>query len=514
MPKPANNYTVVCRGSLLSRAQAEHFIAVASAQEPQSKFTIVIKETTGDLDQQTLLQDMDGKDFFTREIQDFLLGGQADFAVHSLKDVSSELFFKDSHYAVISREDPRDVAIFNGDVLRKIGEGIPLKIGTSSPRRALMATRFLGSALPTTLGKRPKVEAAAIRGNVDTRLQKLSLGHYDGIILASAGLNRLLRYAPASTLVKDLLIDKRIIVLPLIECPPAPGQGAIVAETTRNNQRSVELLKKIDRQDLREAAKQERLMAAGYGSGCHQQFGIVHITTPHISFTFGAGTSRDGTSFATYTPVNVPLVNSTKIFSAGDHMKSFFHYDYPFTPAPPETKAIFAGSHHALATGSLASEAAKKRIWAAGTKTWFKLAENGLWIEGCADAMGLEFIAKWMTGPLIGLEMNDITVLTDIDSASGWAEDGWKALGTYKVSLRRSKDLEAGMAEADVIFWTSFRQYSTYNDCLKPGVIHCCSTGRTALLFERAGIKPVVFPGIKGFNEWRKNLLNTATNAG
>src|SRR5689334_18373245 len=199
MPGPFREFKVVCRGSWLSRAQAENFISQVRARDSQTSFSIVIKDTAGDRDQQTLLQVMDGKDFFTREIQDFLNSGQADFAVHSLKDVSSELFFKDNHYAVISREDPRDAAIFNGNVLQLIAEGKTIRLGTSSPRRALMAVEFLRQALPVVTGCKASVEAVAIRGNVDTRLQKLDDGQYDGIVLAVAGLNRLLAYEPSSS---------------------------------------------------------------------------------------------------------------------------------------------------------------------------------------------------------------------------------------------------------------------------------------------------------------------------
>src|SRR5262245_38734634 len=100
MPEPVREFKVVCRGSMLSRAQGELFISRLQHYDRQSRFTIVVKDTAGDLDQQKLLQDMDGKDFFTKDIQDYVISGQADFAVHSLKDVSSELFFKDNHYAV------------------------------------------------------------------------------------------------------------------------------------------------------------------------------------------------------------------------------------------------------------------------------------------------------------------------------------------------------------------------------------------------------------------------------
>jgi hydroxymethylbilane synthase len=512
MSRSDKEYKVVCRGSLLSRAQAEYFVDKLKLIEPKSKFTIVVKDTAGDRDQQKLLQDMDGKDFFTKEIQDFLIDGHADFAVHSLKDVSSELFFKNNDYAVISREDPRDVAIFNDDVLHSIGKGIKLRLGTSSPRRALMATRFLKQSLPTINKRQPAIEAQPIRGNVDTRLQKLHTGQYDGIILAIAGLNRLLNYPDAREIVSRLLRNKRIMVLPLIECPPPPGQGVIVAETRPDNDGARELLRKVDNATLREDTRKERMMAAKYGAGCHQQFGVVHVSTPDISFTYGAGTGSDGMAFSRYDPY--PVLNATgkNIFSAGDHMGSFFRYEFPSLQSESlGTPAVLVASQHALHSEGTTSELGGKRIWTAGTKTWRHLAEKGLWVEGCADALGLEFIAPWLSGPLIGLSRNDLTILTDADSAVEWRTDGWTSRATYSVKVERSKALAETIAAADIVFWTSFRQFAAYRDVIKPDVTHCCSTGRTATLFREAGITPVVFAGIKGFNEWRRQIHNTAT---
>lgn len=496
---------------MLSRAQAELFISRLQQEDSNNSFSIVVRDTAGDLNQQQLLQDMDGKDFFTKDIQDFLLTGQADLAVHSLKDVSSELFFKDSVHAVFSRDDPRDVAIFNSDVMQKIADGQTLRIGTSSPRRALMAMQFLDQALPHVNGKQARVEAIPIRGNVDTRLRKVTLKQYDGVILAVAGLNRLLRYEPSSEIVTEQLREKRIMVLPLIECPPAPGQGALVAEAQPGNDKATKLIAALNDKSVEVATRSERIVASDYGAGCHQQFGVVHIDAEDVSFTYGAGVAKDGTSFHIYTPHPQIDTAGRSIFSAGDHMRSFFEYSYPKDSAVHiKSPALFIGSQHALHNEYLLHFAAEKRVWAAGTKTWIQLAKKGIWVEGCADAMGLEFVETCMSGPLIDLDRNDITILTDNESAGSWRDDGWKAQGTYSVKIGQSPELSKAISSADIIFWTSFRQYESYRKNLKSSVIHCCSTGKTLKLFRQAGISPVVFPGIKGFNEWRKQSNHTA----
>ena len=106
-------------------------------------------------------------------------------------------------FAVVDRDDTRDVAIFNNDIEEKIKRGETIIIGTCSPRREEMATVFLQKALPQ-LSTEIKIETKAIRGNVETRLRKLNSGEYDATILATAGLNRLLRSE------EDARSDKRI----------------------------------------------------------------------------------------------------------------------------------------------------------------------------------------------------------------------------------------------------------------------------------------------------------------
>lgn len=505
-------FRVVCRNSLLSRAQAAIFMTRAREVNQNIDFEVVFRDTEGDLNQQRPLQEMEGKDFFTRDIQEFLLRGEADFAVHSLKDVSSDLFFKNNHYAIFSREDARDVAIFSENILTAIAAGATIKIGTSSPRRALMATRFLTQALPWINGRQSVTEAVSIRGNVDTRLRKLASGEYDGIILAVAGLNRLLAYKESSEMVRDLLANKKLMVLPLIECPPAPGQGALVVEASEGNDKANALLDKINDSSLAASVTKERQLAAQYGAGCHQQFGVVHVDTDGSSFTYGSGVSKTGEPFVVYDPL--PRLDATGkiIFSFGDHMKSMFTYDHYQQSHFPKAKGYLVASHHAVHNSELLKNLADKKVWAAGTKTWIALAKMGLWIEGCADALGLEFLETTLKGPLFQFTRDDITVITDEESASRWKEEGWQSHAVYNVTIAKREEHNTPIANADIIFWTSFKQFLAYKESLKRDVVHCCPAGKTAKLLREAGISPVVFPGIKGFNEWRK--INTATTEG
>ena len=144
-----STFTIACRGSWLSLAQAEIFKKKVHTVYPGITIEITIIETSGDKEQSMPLHLVEGKDFFTKEIQDYLKNNRADFALHSMKDVSSVDFFNEGQYAIIDREVLNDVAVFNDNVLDKIRNGEKIIIGTSSPRRSNMAAGFLQKALPT-----------------------------------------------------------------------------------------------------------------------------------------------------------------------------------------------------------------------------------------------------------------------------------------------------------------------------------------------------------------------------
>src|SRR5436190_16533095 len=218
---------LIGRGSKLSLLQLQIVKQKILNAFPGIDVQVITRDSRGDALTEIPLHTVEGNDFFTRDIFDALANGEADIAVHSLKDMSSEHFFGSNKFAVVDRDDTRDVAIFNNDIEEKIRKGETIVIGTCSPRREEMAPVFLKKALPQ-LHKEINIITKPIRGNVETRLKKLSSGEYDATILATAGINRLLRSEEDSILIKKLLAGKKLMLLPLIECVPAPCQGAIV----------------------------------------------------------------------------------------------------------------------------------------------------------------------------------------------------------------------------------------------------------------------------------------------
>jgi hydroxymethylbilane synthase len=503
---------LIGRSSRLSLLQIEIAKQKIEAAFPGIRVEIIARSSKGDVLQNIPLHTVEGTDFFTRDIFDALQKGEADIAVHSLKDMSSEHFFGGNRFAVIDRDDTRDVAIFNQDIIEKIRSGQKIIIGTCSPRREEMATVFLQKALPQ-LNENIVIETKPIRGNVETRLRKLNRGEYDATILAAAGLNRLLASEVDAPGVRQLLQDKKLMFLPLIECVPAPCQGAIVCEAHTGNQNAMRVLDVINNQQHYHDCVAEKKAAAAYGKGCLQKFGVTTLPFENTSTLYAAGRDQDEREFNSW--YNIPALDTDNkyFFTATDHMGSFFEYEFTRPEIRVDSPVVYVSNYKAVQSPQLIQSLQVVKVWASGTKTWYELAKQGVWVEGCADAFGLEFIEKAWEMPLLKYKKADVQIITNENGAANWKQKGWKASGTYETKAEPKKELANEMARADIIFWTSYHQYELYRDVLKKDVQHVCSSGETAVLLRSAGIEPVVFPNIKAFQQWKRTSFRS-TSAG
>ena len=243
------------RGSKLALWQAEQARERLLLLDTQLDVRVEIIKTTGDVKSDPLSV-IGGKGVFTKELEDALLDGRIDLAVHSLKDLPTILPEGLSISAICEREDPRDALIVRSDLkassLLELHEGAV--VGTSSPRR-LAQLRAL----------RRDVVVKDLRGNVDTRIRKLDEGQYDAVILASAGLVRL------------GLQDRISARIAVTEMLPAVGQGAIAIEIRNDNAFAVEITTRLDHRATRLACLAERAFLRGLGGGC--QFPIAGHAT-------------------------------------------------------------------------------------------------------------------------------------------------------------------------------------------------------------------------------------------
>jgi hydroxymethylbilane synthase len=470
---------------------------------PNIQVELLQRESRGDQLQNIPLQTVEGSDFFTQDIFDALQHGEADIAVHSLKDMSGSHFFGENKFAIVERDDTRDVAIFNATVEEKIKQGQTIIIGTCSPRREEMAIGFLRKALPQW-NNDFSIETKIIRGNVDTRLRKLDAGEYDAIILATAGINRLLDSEQDAGSIKKLLADKKLMLLPLIECVPAPCQGAIVAEAHHSNSNAVKVIEAINNEDLMQDCRNEKQCALNYGTGCLQKFGVTTIQyTADAKTGYAAGISSSDKKFSHW--FGLPTIKKdATLFSSTDYMGSFFSYQYFDEPITIKQEIAYVANCKAVNNAQLIGQLQTKNVWAAGTKTWYELAKQNIWVTGSGDAFGLEFLQQAWQMPLLKIDRQNVCIVTSKQGADSWKKKGWHTVASYKLLVQADETMQHKIADAGTVFWTSFYQYQQYKSIIKNNVLHCCPSGETATLLREAGINPVVFPNIKSFIQWKK----------
>jgi hypothetical protein len=185
-------------------------------------------------------------------------------------------------------------------------------------------------------------------------------------------------------------------------------------------------------------------------------------------------------------------------------MGSFFEYGFRPGKINIDFPVVYVSNYKAVQQEQLSDALQHRKVWASGTKTWYELARKGIWVEGCADAFGLEFLEYAWKMPLLNIRKEDVLIVTNEQGAANWKQKGWNATGTYETISRIKPELAKQLREADIVFWTSFQQYKLYKDVLKGSVQHVCPSGETAVLLKAAGLDPIVFPNIKAFQQWRK----------
>ncbi len=235
------------RGSQLARWQANHISALLGKRGHEVEIEII--KTTGDKITDVALAKVGTKGMFTKEIEEALAEGRVDLAVHSLKDLPTQVPHGFEIAAITARENPRDV--FCSRQYRNI-EALPqgARVGTSSLRRQAQLKAL-----------RPDLDIHPLRGNVDTRLRKLEAREYDAIILAAAGLNRL---------GKTELVQQ---IIPAEVMCPAAGQGALAIEIRLGDSATRQALAFLDDPDARATTTCERAVLHKLGGGCQVPIG-------------------------------------------------------------------------------------------------------------------------------------------------------------------------------------------------------------------------------------------------
>jgi hydroxymethylbilane synthase len=233
------------RGSILARWQAE-FVRKQLFRLTGVEAEIIIIKTTGDKMQQSPLAQIGGKGIFIKELEEALLEETIDLAVHSVKDIPTDIPSRLMFPAVCKRDDVRDCLV--GSTLANLRQGA--RVGTSSLRRQAQLRHV-----------RPDLDLRDLRGNVDTRLRKVESGEYEAVVVSKAGLDRL----GFSQRIAEVLAPE--------VCMPAVGQGAIAVECRLKDREAEDLLAPLDDAETRAAIISERALLGALRGGCQVPMG-------------------------------------------------------------------------------------------------------------------------------------------------------------------------------------------------------------------------------------------------
>lgn len=382
---------IASRKSDLARWQA---VQVAHALEKIAEkpgIEFIFKSSFGDQNLDIPLAGMGQRGVFTEDFLDDLVKGRCDLVVHSWKDLPVEERADTIIAMTLPRADVRDIILIPEEVWQEALAEKRLRVLTSSPRRVYNLGKVLSQLLPGQL----KIEFVNVRGNVPTRMRKMR-EEGAALVLAKAGLDRLLQadkegFLAQAESVRELARDCRFQVFPVSLNPPAPAQGALAIEITRENETMAQICARLTDDITTSCVREERQVLSRYGGGCHQKIGVARLPREYGIVRALCGLTDDGKelhewSIQNNTPWN-KASSRAKVFPLNAKENSWFDREsIPANERLGNQSAIFVARADAW-PGDF-KPASDQVVWTAGVQTWLKLAAQGIFVNGTQDGLG------------------------------------------------------------------------------------------------------------------------------
>jgi hydroxymethylbilane synthase len=485
---PNKTLTIGTRDSLLAVTQST-LIKNEITELTDLEFELLKIKTQGDQQLDKPLWQLDGKDFFTKELDTLLLSNKIDIVVHSYKDLGSERPEGIELAAITKRDYANDILLIKEENIAKIATKKEFIVGTSSPRRIENSESTLKHFLPKA-SKNLTVTCKMLRGNVNTRIQKLRDDNYDAIILAHAGLERLALREDSKKILTELLDGLNFIILPQKSFPSSASQGALALEMHKDASQSLrEKIKSVHCSKTQLEISSEREIFNSYGGGCHLAVGI-HVKQVHdflIKFTKGVHNDSkiNKVELQGHDYADLKGKTSYSVFSTNDFL---------INKKSIQNKS---SGENLYVTGQNCFHNIEKysSLWSGGSKTTEKLIELGYWVNGSSEGFGHQELNKLKESKSVQimLKSQDWKVLSHnkADSCVG------DVLPSYSHEILTSYNEQKlnEMLKSDIIYWSSIIQYDNYMKKFPQlkDKIHASGLGKTYSEFIKRGIKPVPF---------------------
>lgn len=491
MAEKLNMYKIGTRGSLLAVTQCT-LIKNEIAQKTKNEFELIKIKTEGDLKTEKPLWQLNGKDFFTKELDHALLNDKVDFVVHSYKDLGSDRPDGIELGAITQRQFPNDILLIKKETLNKIQEIDEFIVGTSSPRRI---TNIESSLAPYIPNLKSNITTKMLRGNVNTRIEKLKSGEYHAIVLAHAGLERLALKKESHEILSELLEGITYLILPQKSFPSAAAQGALGIEYKKGNKTIKEILSSVHSKTCALEIEKEREAFRSYGGGCHLAVGIhvkkvqdyfIHIHKGEHNNQKIYKLEIEGMDYS-------HLKGLKPYYMIGE--KDFLINKNVISSSNSKRSNLFVTSSYCFHNISDNFSS----IWASGNRTHKKLVEKGYFVNGNAEGFGHEELKKLAKSKALHImnKEDSWSVLSHDKSDSSLGE----IIVCYSHSLNEeyNKENESELLNSDIIYWSSAIQFQHYTKKY-PQLLekkHCCGLGKTytALRKENINVTPFVDMG-------------------
>ncbi len=479
---------IASRKSDLARIQAYMVGAALIEKNSSLKIEYSFRSSLGDQNQDDPLWKMPSQGVFTQDFRNDLIQGKVDMVVHSWKDLPTKNDGSTILAATLPRADHKDLLLVKKTAIKSIKQQKAIKILSSSPRRMYNLEGFLKNAFPNGLNK---VEFEDVRGNIQTRLDKLLSLDADGLIVAKAAIDRLLNadqfnqtndnFDNSVLAIKKALDKCEFMVLPASHNPPAAAQGALVVEIAKKRSKELgKILATINCQQTFDDVKAEREILASHGGGCHQKIGVWVKTLKYGKITSVQGETDAGIKLKqfnlTHTNQFSKKISLKDIFHPNRYANMFLRQD--ILPSAKSLKKMANADVLLLASTHIPNdylaEIEKQIIWASGVKSWFKLAAKNIWVNGVDDNFGsnedrgleilLDKSPSWLT-------------LTHADSPST------PAIATYKLI---PKNEQISIGDEEYFYWRSSSAFKRALE-LDPKIKdknHACGLGQTYIILK------------------------------
>lgn len=536
-------YIIGTRGSLLALTQCLQMKNIME-EKGLGKFELKIISTQGDENTQAPLWQLEGKDFFTKELDAALLQGEVDLVVHSYKDLGSERPEGIELATVTERYYAHDILFIKNETIAKLQnkEMESFVVGTSSPRRMTNITQYLKQYLPYGVEKNIDISCKSLRGNVNTRLEKLLNDDYDAIVLALPGIERLAmglpdhdneafeKHGDPRAILSELLKDLNFMILPLSEFPAAASQGALGIECLSHREDNKELLTKLQSLNCQQTKKEvayEREVFQSFGGGCHLAVGISarwNKQAEKVRMNIRGQVDEQVIDRHELKGRELPPLKKTEKVFLGigksisiDDKRSTIRDE--ITEKKPTLKNILAeieDEHVFMTSGSAldyATEVPEHKkllkesyLWSSGIHTMKKMAAAGLWVQGSADSLGEEEVQNLAQSHLVQLKCGKRSwkVLTNDSSQSILGP----TLGVYTKEFKEANDsYQSTIESCDIYYWTSYPQYKYFQEHfnLNQSAYHCCGLGKTLKNLQEENLDRLIsFSSMKEFQDWIK----------